>query len=232
MDATVVCIGQGCSTATRMWSNPSPQHPSFSPPQYVTAPHTPSMESDSAVFKYVCTLAGLVAEKGGAAIVKENRESPFWNTTEAEALLQHGFFDVTFRVRVEDGASGSWQRMRANFSEVNNIEHAGAEMKRKCDQQPSRAGSTLTSTTTAIPTYTAPLAFTIAVSLSWWAARTGRATLRIKHLPVKSKFCDDTHSLGQTFSESQMQIMASVAEQLGLRPPFCMIGRLRCGVGG
>ena len=32
--------------------------------------------------------------------------------------------------------------------------------------------------------YTAPLAFAVAVALSWWAARTGRATLHVPRMPM------------------------------------------------
>ncbi|CAE7815841.1 unnamed protein product [Symbiodinium sp. CCMP2592] len=62
--------------------------------------------------------------------------------------------------------------------------------------------------------YTAPLAFAIAVSASWWAARVGRAKLAVPRMPVPG--CVGKHGLA---SIREHWAMAPLALSLGLTPP-------------
>ncbi|CAE7396468.1 unnamed protein product [Symbiodinium sp. CCMP2592] len=66
--------------------------------------------------------------------------------------------------------------------------------------------------------YTAPLAFAIAVSASWWAARVGRAKLAVPRMPVPG--CVGRREAWTSFDPRALRawVMAPLAISLGLTP--------------
>ena len=66
--------------------------------------------------------------------------------------------------------------------------------------------------------YTAPLAFAIAVSTSWWAVRTGHAKLRVPRMPPTESVGRREHWLYYDPRSTRSWAMTPLAIQLGLRP--------------
>ena len=66
--------------------------------------------------------------------------------------------------------------------------------------------------------YTAPLAFAIAVSTSWWAVRVGRAKLRVPRMPPTEAVGRREHWLHYDPRSMRSWAMTPLAIQLGLRP--------------
>ena len=67
--------------------------------------------------------------------------------------------------------------------------------------------------------YTAPLAFAIAVAASWWAGRTGRATLHVPRMPAINCHGRREHWLALDPRCMREWAMAPLAILLGLKPP-------------
>ena len=73
--------------------------------------------------------------------------------------------------------------------------------------------------------YIADLAFAIAVALSWWAVRTGRAKLHVPRAPTVQ---DTGNRVGWTDMPPQVMrswVVAATAVRLGLRPPAARPGQ-------
>ena len=67
--------------------------------------------------------------------------------------------------------------------------------------------------------YSAGLAFAIAVSLSWWAVRVGRAILQVPRLPPMGAVGRREHWLDLHPQSMRSWAMAPMAILLGLEPP-------------
>ena len=65
---------------------------------------------------------------------------------------------------------------------------------------------------------TAPLAFAIAVSVSWWAVRTGRAKLQVPRMPTVETVGRREHWLHYDPRSMRIWAMTPLAIQLELRP--------------
>ena len=67
--------------------------------------------------------------------------------------------------------------------------------------------------------YTAELAFCLAVGLSWWALRTGRATFKVPRAPTPVAVGSRVGWTSIEPAALRSWQMAAVGTRLGLRPP-------------
>ena len=149
----------------------------------------------------------------GAHQLKDIRKLPEWRRTLYNACCW-------------GGARSKKQALEPNFPEID-------ELRCSCHHTHSRSEWTPYRTTDAAwhypstgeAEYTADLAFAIAVALSWWAVRTGRAKLHFPRAPVVQ---DTGNRSGWTNMPPQVMrswVVAATAIRLGLKPPATRPGQ-------
>ena len=141
---------------------------------------------DNIACQFVLTQIQLLADKGGASVRENPWRSLHWYLPQEQAMLSSGtWWDKRYSSCCFMGARSKSQCLRHNLPEIN--EWPVLDCHHTHD--PKEWDPILIEGRRVYPSheeaeYTAPLAFAIAVAASWWAVRTGRATLHVPRMPA------------------------------------------------
>ena len=118
------------------------------------------------------------------------------------------------------GARSKKQALESNVAEIDKLSCSCHHTHSRSEWTPYRTpDGSWKYPSTGEAEYTADLAFAIAVALSWWAVRTGRAKLHVPRAPVLQ---DAGNRSGWTDMPPQVMrswVMVATAIRLGLKPP-------------
>ena len=115
-----------------------------------------------------------------AAAAGENPlNSYYWEYEFIADLLQHGFLDTDYMACAHGGARAKKQRLRHNVKELESIGSTCKHIHHKDEWKQYKVRGKWVYPTQEEAEFTADLAFAIAVALSHWACRVGRAKLAI-----------------------------------------------------
>ncbi|CAE7241467.1 FCPB [Symbiodinium natans] len=175
---------------------------------------------DNVACKFVLDLQQQVVDRGGGALRENPRNSLQWHLPQEKAMSASGqWFDTDYHACCFMGARRKAQRLRRNIWELTqgptlrcHHTHDPAEW------EPWAVGDQIVFPAASEAEYTAPLAFHIAVSASWWACRTGWAKLHVPRGPAVQTVGRREHWLQLDPRALREWAMAPLAISLGLRP--------------
>ncbi|CAE7812806.1 unnamed protein product [Symbiodinium sp. CCMP2592] len=144
------------------------------------------VDKDNRACSFVLDAIQQAAEKGVGSVRENPANSLHWLLPQEVQSFQSGLWqDKHYDACCWGGARYKRQRLRHNLQEIADwpaIQCHHIHGKGEWDPQSVDGRHWFPSQEEA--EYTAPLAFAIAVSASWWAARVGRAKLAVPRMPV------------------------------------------------
>ena len=147
------------------------------------------VETDNAVTKFMLTLLQQHAEKGGGSMRENpNRSLHWWLEQEIQMMSTGAWEDTLYTACVLMAARAKKQRLRHNIAEISQWPDMTCRHIHSGNEWSVEWRGELASHVEA--EYTACLVFYVAVSVSWWAMRTGRATMKVHRLPTISSTGD------------------------------------------
>lgn len=225
-----ICAAMDCSTKSRAREIPrsfDDGRPAPRPLRSVEFPEgLPQLSSseqarvdtDNAATSFILGQIQMLAERGGGSIRENPWRSLHWHLPQEKAMMDSGHWrDKRYASCCLMGARSKSQCLRHNLDEIDqwppldchHFHHAG-------EWDPYTVEGKRVYPSHEEAEYTAPLAFAIAVSASWWAARTGRVTLKVPRMPA---FGRRDHWLGLDPQTFRSWAMTPLAITLGLSPP-------------
>lgn len=170
------------------------------------------VQTDNAACKFVLDQIQALAERGGTSVRENPWRSLHWHLPQEQEMMASGLWeDKRYTSCCFMGARSKSQCLRHNLQEIK------ARPVLDCHHihDPKEWEPTSEHGRRVYPSheeaeYTAPLAFAIAVAASWWAGRTGRATLHVPRMPAIN--CHGPRCMREW-------AMAPLAISLGLKPP-------------
>ena len=179
------------------------------------------VQDDNAACDFVLQEIMELAQRGGTSLRENPWRSLHWHLPREKAMFDTGeWWDTHYASCVFAGARCKSQRLRHNVEEIN----AWPPLDCQHSHDPKEWDPYLVNGQAVFPSkeeaeYTAPLAFAIAVAVSWWACRTGKATLHIPRMPSVERHGRREHWIGLDARCMRQWAMAPLAISLGLRPP-------------
>ena len=179
------------------------------------------VQDDNAACDFVLQEIMELAQRGGTSLRENPWRSLHWHLPREKAMFDTGeWWDTHYASCVFAGARCKSQRLRHNVEEIN----AWPPLDCQHSHDPKEWDPYLVNGKAVFPSkeeaeYTAPLAFAIAVAVSWWACRTGKATLHIPRMPSVERHGRREHWIGLDARCMRQWAMAPLAISLGLRPP-------------
>ena len=162
-----------------------------------------------------------MVQRGGATVRENPGRSLHSELPEEKKMMDSGqYWETEYSACVFQSARCKYQKLRHNVLEINQWPkalcahtHAGDEWKPWTEHgrrvYPSKEEAE----------YSAGLAFALAVALSWWAARVGRAVLHVPRMPPMETVGRREHWLELHPQSLRSWAMAPLAILLGLEPP-------------
>ena len=162
-----------------------------------------------------------MVQRGGATIRENPGRSLHWELPKETELMDSGhYWETEYSACVFQSARCKYQKLRHNVLEISQWPralcahtHASHEWKPWTEHgqrvYPSKEEAE----------YSAGLAFAIAVSLSWWAVRVGKAVLQVPRMPPMETVGRREHWLELHPQSMRSWAMAPLAILLGLEPP-------------
>ena len=143
---------------------------------------------DNSNADWCCDLASVATEAHGAAALLETpRRAYTWQRGMAEGLVTNfGFVDTDYDSCCFEGARCKRQRWRhsGDLWELHQLACECGHSHLPSEWEPHRsADGQVFYPTSEESAYTAGLAVRVAIAVSWWAVRTGRATLKLPRVP-------------------------------------------------
>ncbi|CAE7363164.1 unnamed protein product, partial [Symbiodinium sp. CCMP2592] len=179
------------------------------------------VDKDNRACSFVLDAIQQAAEKGVGSVRENPANSLHWLLPQEVQSFQSGLWqDKHYDACCWGGARYKRQRFRRNLQEIADwpaIQCHHIHGKGEWDPQSVDGKHWFPSQEEA--EFTAPLAFAIAVSASWWAARVGRAKLAVPRMPVPG--CVGRREAWTSFDPRALRAwaMAPLAISLGLTPP-------------
>ena len=158
--------------------------------------------------------------QGKAAVLENPRRSYFWNLREARKWhAQKSVFDVEYDACCFGGARCKRQLLRTNVECLWRLRCKCRHVHTADEWTPQKLNGRWQYATGGEAEFTAELAFAIAIALSEWAVRTGRAKLRIPARPPGPvEYGDRTVMLRIPHEFTRLAAMPGVALRCGCRP--------------
>lgn len=231
-DADCIVAAFDCSTKSRAREIPrvfSDGRPAPKPLRTETfpegLPHLPESQArrvdvDNRACSFVLEEIENIQKRGGISI----RENPFnslhWFLAKEVEMMASGIWsDTPYAACCFGGARCKHQRLRHNVPEIDDWPplqcHHSHDPK---EWEPYEENGSRIYPSKLEAEYTAPLAFAMAVSASWWAVRTGRASLHVPRMPAISCVGRREHWLKLDPRALREWAMAPLAITLGLEP--------------
>lgn len=161
-----------------------------------------------------------LAQRGGTSLRENPWRSLHWHLPREKAMFNTGlWWDTHYASCVFAGARCKSQRLRHNVEEIN----AWPPLDCQHSHDPKEWDPYLVHGKAVFPSkeeaeYTAPLAFAIAVSVSWWACRMGKAKLHIPRMPAVERHGRREHWVGLDARSMRQWAMAPSPLVLGYDP--------------
>ena len=197
----------------------SKQHPEGLP--NLSGRNKARVATDNAACHWVLDEIQALAQRGGGSIRENPGNSLHWELPKEREMMQTGLWqDTTYAACCFAGARAKHQRLRHNIEEISrwptlrcNHVHAPEEWA------PFEVDGARVFPSKEEAEYTAPLAFSIAVSVSYWAVWTGHARLKLGRLPPVETTGHRAHWLYLDHRSLREWAMTPMAISLGLLLP-------------
>ena len=184
----------------------------------LTASQQQRVDTDNAACSFVLDEIASLAARGGISVRENPLRSLHWHYPQAVAMEESNqWWDTDYAACCFAGARCKQQRLRHNVQEIADwppIQCHHIHHPQEWDESngvhiyPSKEEAE----------YTAPLCFAISVACSWWAVRTGRATLRVPRAPTFETVGRRDTWLAIDSRALRSWAMTPLAISLGLRP--------------
>ena len=164
--------------------------------------------------------ASSLADRGGGSVRENPLRSLHWELTQEKQMMATGLWqDTVYSACCFMGARCKAQRLRHNIDEIAQWPALHCHHTHAADEwQPYLQRGQRVFPSKEEAEYTASLAFGIAVSASWWAARMGLAKLHVPRFPFVESAGRREHWLQIDPRALREWAMAPTAIALGLRP--------------
>ena len=197
-DVCFIAAALDCSTKSRAREIPrvfqdgrpapkplrSEDHPEGLPE--LTGAQAARVTTDNAACQFVLEEIQALADRGGTSIRENPWRSLHWHLPQEVAMMATGqWTDTRYSACVFAGARCKSQCLRHNVDEINQWPPLDCHHSHDVQEWAphSHHGEHIFPSKEEAE-YTAPLAFAIAVAVSWWACRTGRAVLHVPRMPA------------------------------------------------
>ena len=186
----------------------------------LTASEEARVRTDNSACSFVLDEIQALAIRGGASVRENPWRSLHWYIDQEQRMMQSGlWWDRRYSACCFMGARAKSQCLRHNVEEINQwppLDCHHTHDPKEWDPVVVKGARFYPSKEEA--EYTASLSFAIAVALSWWAARTGRATLHVPRMPLIQCQGRRDHWLSYDPRSMRQWAMAPMAISLGLTP--------------
>ena len=163
-------------------------------------------------------IAKIVAA-GAAAILESPERSHLWGFQQLKDIRKmHQWRRTTYDACCWGGARRKKQALESNVPEIQALRSNCHHSKSYWTPYRGRDGA-MVYPSSGEAEYTADLAFAIAVALSWWAVRTGRAKLNVPRAPIVQEAGNRVGWADMPPQVMRRWVMAATAVRLGLKPP-------------
>ena len=171
---------------------------------------------------FVLTELQALADRGGGSVRENPLRSLYWELTQEKQMMATGpWQDTVYSACCFMGARCKAQRLRHNIDEIAQWPALHCHHTHAADEwQPYLQHGQRVFPSKEEAEYTASLAFGIAVSASWWAARMGLAKLHVPRFPFVETAGRREHWLQIDPRALREWAMASTAIAFGLRPTY------------
>ena len=179
------------------------------------------VHTDNVACRFLLDQIQLLADRGGASVRENPWRSLHWYLPQEQAMMATGQWqDKRYASCCFMGARSKSQCLRHNLLEINEWPVLDCHhVHDSREWEPSVVNGKRIYPSHEEAEYTAPLAFAIAVAASWWAVRTGRATLHVPRMPAINCHGRREHWLAIDPRAMRAWAMAPLAISLGLEPP-------------
>ena len=164
---------------------------------------------------------------GAAAILESPERSHLWGFQQLTDIRKMPEWRRTlYDACCWGGARKKKQALESNVPEIQALHSSCHRVHSKSDWTLYRGkGGTMVYPSSGEAEYTADLAFAIAVALSWWAVRNGRAKLHVPHAPIVQEAGSRVGWADMPPQVTRSWVMAATAVRLGLTPPAKQPGK-------
>ena len=230
--ADCICAALDCSTKSRAREIPrkfedgrpapkplrSDEHPTGLP--HLRGSDLRRVTKDNQACDFVLQEIQELADRGGVSLRENPARSLHWELPREKQMLASGDWqDTCYAACCFMGARCKQQRLRHNIQEISQWPPLQCHHQHDPDEwKPYTLDGQRVFPSHEEAEYTAPLAFAIAVSTSWWAVRVGRAKLRVPRMPPTETVGRREHWLHYDPRSTRSWAMTPLAIQLGLRP--------------
>ena len=230
--ATFVAAALDCSTKTRSREIPRDFGDGRPCPQPLRSDRYPEglpdlplqdqlrVSKDNLACSFILTELAALASRGGGSVRENPARSLHWELAQEKEMMSTGVWTDTFySACCFMGARCKAQRLRHNIEEIDqwpSLTCHHTHMKGEWD--PYVQGGQRVYPSSEEAEYTASLAFGIAVSVSWWAARRGFGKLHVPRFPSVEVAGRREHWVDIDPRALREWAMAPTAVSLGLRP--------------
>ena len=161
-----------------------------------------------------------LASRGGASVRENPWRSLHWFTQQERDMWDSGLWrDKRYSACVFAGVRSKSQCLRHNLDEIDDWPVMDCHHSHDPEEwAPSVVDGVRVFPSKEEAEYTAPLAFSVAVAASWWAARTGLAKLHVPRMPAIQTTGRREHWLQMDPRCMREWAMAPLAISLGLSP--------------
>ena len=158
---------------------------------------------------------------GAAAILESPERSHLWGLQQLKDIRQMPQWRrTTYDACCWGGARRKKQALESNVPVIQALRGSCHHVHSKSDWIPYRGKEgAMVYPSSGEAEYTADLAFAIAVALSWWAVRTGKAKLNVPRAPIIQKAGNRVGWADMPPQVMRGWVMAATAVRLGLTPP-------------
>ena len=219
-----------CSTLSRARERPIPGH--SNPPQPLRgeghvrglpglgAADAQRVSGANSYIDFTLSEVAAASKRGAAVVLESPLRSWLWQFQQVGSLRKApGWRRVAYDACCWGGARCKAQALEGNLQELADIQAKCHHSHDKDEWRPTSDGGRWRYPSHGEAEYTAELAFRIAVSMSWWAVRVGRAKLRVPWAP-QAQEAGNRVGWAKLPPEAMRQwAMPAVAVRLGLTPP-------------
>ena len=177
-------------------------------------------EANSFIDFTLAQIAKMVTE-GNATILESPARSHLWSFQQLKDIRQMpGWQRTLYDACCWGGARRKQQALESNVPEIQALQASCHHVHSKSEWTPYKGkNGAMVYPSSGEAEYTADLAFGMAVALSWWAIRTGRATLRVPRAPSAQEAGNRVGWPDMPPQVMRSWVMAATAVRLGLEPP-------------
>ena len=231
-DVDCICAAMDCSTKSRAREIPrhfddgrpaprplrSIEYPEGLPD--LTQAEQSRVDTDNKACQFVLDEIQQLAERGGISVRENPWRSLHWYLPQEQQMMDSGIWmDKRYSACCLMGARAKSQCLRHNVPEIQEwpvLDCHHSHDPREWDPRVEDGKRIYPSHEEA--TYTATLSFAVAVACSWWAVRTGKATLHVPRMPTFSCQGRKEHWLALDPRSLREWLMTPLAITLGLSP--------------